>query len=83
MEEKLVTKLSGLASCLYNKIEALDAVLLEMKNHEETIFELSGYCKSEVITAMSELRAVADELESITAKKYWPFPTYGDLLFYA
>ena len=83
MEEKLVTKLSGLASSLYNKIEALDAVLLEMKNHEETVFELSGYCKSEVITAMSELRAVADELESITAKKYWPFPTYGDLLFYA
>ena len=83
MEEKLVTKLSGLASCLYNKVEALDAVLLEMKNHEETVFELSQYCKNEVINAMTELRAIADELESITAKKYWPFPTYGDLLFYA
>ena len=30
---------------------------------------------------MSSLRAVADEAESVTAESYWPFPTYGDLLF--
>ena len=30
---------------------------------------------------MQELRAVADELELNTAESYWPFPTYGDLLF--
>ena len=34
-----------------------------------------------VIPAMSELRAVADEAETLTASEYWPFPTYGDLLF--
>ncbi|MFA9380239.1 MAG: glutamine synthetase III [Acetanaerobacterium sp.] len=83
MEEKMVTKLSSLASCLYNEIDALDAVLIEMKNHESDVLELANYCKNEVLTAMAELRATADELESITAKKYWPFPTYGDMLFYA
>jgi glutamine synthetase len=31
--------------------------------------------------AMTELRAVADELETIVSKDFWPFPTYGDLLF--
>ena len=35
----------------------------------------------ELIPAMGELRAVADESETQTAAKYWPFPTYGDLLF--
>ena len=30
---------------------------------------------------MHELRAVADELETLVAEEYWPFPTYGDLLF--
>ena len=25
--------------------------------------------------------AVADELEGLTAKRYWPYPTYGDMLF--
>ena len=36
---------------------------------------------SHVFTAMQELRAVADELEGLTAKRYWPYPTYGDMLF--
>ena len=30
---------------------------------------------------MQELRAYADEMELSTAKKYWPFPTYGEILF--
>ena len=30
---------------------------------------------------MAELRAVCDEAETLTAASYWPFPTYGDLLF--
>ena len=34
-----------------------------------------------VLQKMRELRVVCDEAESITADKYWPFPTYGDLLF--
>lgn len=39
------------------------------------------YYKDHVFTAMQELRAVADELEGLTAKRYWPYPTYGDMLF--
>ena len=34
-----------------------------------------------VIPAMEKMRAFADEMEGYTAKKYWPFPTYGDILF--
>ena len=82
VEEKLITKLSNLASCLYKKIETLDAVTLDVKNYSDSL-ELAKFYKDGVIPAMVELRAVADELESLTAKKYWPFPTYGDLLFYA
>lgn len=39
------------------------------------------YYKDRVLVAMQETRAVADELETLTAKKCWPFPTYGDILF--
>jgi glutamine synthetase len=31
---------------------------------------------------MNELRAPADEIESLVGEKYWPYPTYGALLFY-
>ena len=34
-----------------------------------------------VLQKMAELRVVCDEAETLTAAKYWPFPTYGDLLF--
>ena len=34
-----------------------------------------------LLTKMNQLRAVADEAETVTAEKYWPFPTYGKLLF--
>ncbi|SDN00223.1 glutamine synthetase III [Acetanaerobacterium elongatum] len=82
VEEKLITKLSNLASCMYKKIEALDAVMLDVKNYSDGM-ELAKFYRGSVIPAMVELRAIADELEGLTAKKYWPFPTYGDLLFYA
>ena len=34
-----------------------------------------------VLSKMGELRVACDEAETMTAKKYWPVPTYGDLLF--
>ena len=35
------------------------------------------------ISGMDEdaLRAVCDEAEPLTSAQFWPFPTYGDLLF--
>ena len=43
--------------------------------------EESCAIRDSVIPKMNELRAVADEAESVTADDYWPFPTYGELLF--
>ncbi|MBO4679930.1 MAG: glutamine synthetase type III, partial [Lachnospiraceae bacterium] len=34
-----------------------------------------------VVPAMKALREPADRLEKIVNKKYWPFPTYADLMF--
>ena len=45
------------------------------------IVQEAMYYKDSVFAAMNELRITADELETITAEKYWPFPTYGELLF--
>ena len=41
----------------------------------------SALIRDMVLAKMSELRVPCDEAETLTAKKYWPFPTYGDLLF--
>ena len=44
-------------------------------------YELALYCKDDVIPAMNAVRKSADELEMAVGKKYWPFPTYSDLLY--
>lgn len=80
LEETLIARLSSLAGCINKKTEHLDICLIETKNHT-TVEECANYFQNSVLTAMAELRAVVDELEVITAKKYWPYPTYGDLLF--
>lgn len=79
-EVKLIDKLSKLADNLYTKIGELDAKLAGAEC-ESTKAE-AEYFKSDVIPAMEELRIVADELETLVAKKYWPYPTYGEILFY-
>ena len=40
------------------------------------------FCRDEVLPLMDELRKAADEAETLTERSYWPFPTYGDLLYY-
>ncbi len=40
------------------------------------------YCRDQVLPIMAELRRAADEAEILTERSFWPFPTYGDLLYY-
>ncbi|MDF2949173.1 MAG: glnA3-2 [Sedimentibacter sp.] len=79
-ESKLVDKLSLLMRSLYNKTELLENKLIGVKNFESSV-EIADYSRSHIFETMQELRAVIDELETNTSKKYWPFPTYGELLF--
>ncbi|MBP3509059.1 glutamine synthetase III family protein [Oscillibacter sp.] len=39
------------------------------------------YCHDTIIADMAKAREAADKLEALTAKDYWPFPVYSDLLF--
>ena len=79
-ETSLVQKLSSLTDRITQKISGLEQALLDLASAEDIIAE--GYAiRDTVLVKMSELRIACDEAEIVTAKKYWPFPTYGDLLF--
>ena len=54
--------------------------MLAVQDTEESVNE-AFTIRDIVLPRMAELRAVCDEAETITAKQYWPFPTYGELLF--
>lgn len=80
LETSLVSKISSLSACLSKKTTELDKVLLDAKDIEDSE-ELAKFYHDTVLSQMNEVRAIADELETIVGKGYWPFPTYTDLLF--
>ncbi|MBP3342550.1 MAG: glutamine synthetase type III, partial [Peptococcaceae bacterium] len=80
-QEDLMRKISSGAHQLYDCTANLRMAVQNTREHEENIEDRAQYYKNNVLPAMHELRAVADELETLVAEEYWPFPTYGDLLF--
>lgn len=80
LETSLVSKISSLSACLSKKTSELDKILLDAKDIEDSE-ELAKFYHDTVLSQMNEVRAIADELETIVGKGYWPFPTYTDLLF--
>ena len=44
--------------------------------------EAMGYCHKNLVPGMAKARKAADELEALLPKEAWPFPVYGDILFY-
>ena len=79
-ETETVRKLSLLSGQIFETCDELDKVLCKLSDSANV--EQEGYMiRDELLPKMSELRVACDEAEVITAEKYWPFPTYGELLF--
>lgn len=79
-ESEMVSRLSALTDCMYKKLSALDDAVVGAGAISDGQ-QLADYYCSSVFSKMAELRAVADEIETMVGEKYWPYPTYGKLLF--
>ena len=79
-ETQTVKKLSALANSAYESLDELKAALDKVLAAKDVIEQ--GYLiRDELLGVMDKLRASCDEAETITAAKFWPFPTYDELLF--
>jgi len=79
-EEAAAARISALSASLYANAEALEAALTASRGIENAE-EAARFIGETVAERMSLLRADADALEGLVAGEYWPYPTYGDLLF--
>ncbi len=79
-EKATILKLSSLTDEIAEATSALESSLIKMKTISD-ITEESYFIRDVILQKMAELRVVCDEAETLTAEKYWPFPTYSDLLF--
>jgi len=80
LEEQLLGNIAKLSSCLLKNLSTLEKALLESKEERKILAQAQFY-RNSIFAAMSELRLVVDELETLVARKHWPFPVYGEILF--
>ena len=78
-ESQLIKILSENSDALYDDITAMQEVLSSVPKDAQSA---SFHYHDKVIPVMNAMRQHADILEANTAKRYWPYPTYSDLLFY-
>lgn len=71
--EYLVENLNGAVNVLEEKLKEAESLHSSLKSH---------YYREEVLSCMKDVRAFSDELELVIPRSLWPFPSYGDILFY-
>ena len=79
-EEDVLTRVSRLTGSAYSRLKMLEKALMEVHTLTDSAEQAKAY-KESVIPAMDALRITADELETCVSEDYWPFPSYGELLF--
>jgi len=81
LEEHFLNKISKLSSQLLYKLTILENTIIQESKTSRDITDTAIYYRDNIFSGMSELRLVVDELETLIARKYWPFPTYAEILY--
>jgi len=78
-EMRTLAKVSGLMTQIVDGVEALDNAVEGMP--EGTHTERAVYSRDVILSCMKALREPVDAAELLAGAKYWPYPTYSELLF--
>ncbi len=81
VEEDLITSLSNKLVCFSKKTAELEEAFFKASDYSDDNLKYAKYYRETVFALMQELRAVGDAMETETASEYWPYPSYGELLF--
>ncbi len=80
VETVAAEKLSGINLSLSALVDELEAAV-ESAQGTENLLERAKIYRNRVLEAMEQIRTLSNDAEAIVARQYWPYPTYGDLLF--
>ena len=79
-ERELISRLSAATDEIDACTAALASSALTVRG-TENVTAAARLIRDDLLPRMAELRVVCDEAETITDESFWPFPTYGKLLF--
>ena len=80
-ELKLLTNMSELLDSFAVVTQKLEDNLDDAKNYRHDPLVLAKYYRDNVLSVMNELREIGDNMEEDMASDYWPYPSYGDMLY--
>ena len=79
-EKQMLRTLSALTDSIAMKCDELEEAVAKL--HGITDITAQSYeIRDTLLPIMSALRALCDRAETKTAKTYWPYPSYADILF--
>lgn len=81
VEEEIVTSLSNKLVCFSKKTAELEEAVIKAAEYEDDKLAQATFFRETVFAVMQELRAVGDSMETETSSEYWPYPSYGEMLF--
>ena len=79
-ETELVSGLSGTLESFVKKTAELKEAAAKINSISDSL-EQAMYCRETVFRLMGELRTLGDAMEQKTSAQFWPYPSYGELLF--
>ena len=79
-EEELIKILSNGLEMFVKKTDELEKAVKNAGEHKDNL-SLAKYYRNTVFNLMNELRELGDSMEQNTNSKYWPYPSYGEILF--
>lgn len=79
LEESLLDRISRLSECLKARLDNLSAQTIAVREIKDNL-EMAKAYREKVFMAMSELRMIVDELETLVSSKHWKIPTYAEIL---
>ncbi|MBQ1413288.1 MAG: glutamine synthetase III [Clostridia bacterium] len=80
-ETSLVEELSELLEQFVKKTAELESAVNGAKKYDGDNLAQATYYREVVFALMGELRALGDAMERKTSAQYWPYPSYGEILF--
>ena len=79
-EIEIIEKLSDFNKRLNNLVKELEVAVETSQSTTDLLSRAQLYC-NKVLFIMDNIRHITDEAETIVSREYWPYPTYGDILF--
>lgn len=79
-ESALISEITALVDNLENAVTELEKAVALSAEYSGS--DLAHYTRNSIIPLMDDVRGYADSLELIVDQKDWPYPTYGEMLFY-